>query len=67
MEQVFISNGETQLILIPANEKDKVLLADLLNQGPLEIQSVSQPIGVLGKSVQDAIIIRKKQVGNGAS
>jgi len=54
------SNGETQLILSPEDELERMLLNKLLNSGPVEFQLISQPVGVLGKSVKDAMIIRPK-------
>jgi len=61
MEQVFVSNGATQLVLIPEDEIDRLMLSKLLEEGPLEIQLIRQPVSILGKSVKDGIIIRKKQ------
>lgn len=60
MEHVFIANGTTQLILIPENEVDRLLLDRILSEGPVEIAYIRQPVGILGKSVKDGIIIRKK-------
>jgi hypothetical protein len=60
MEAIFVSNGETQLILCPEDELERMLLNKLLNSGPVEFQLISQPVGVLGKSVKDAMIIRPK-------
>jgi hypothetical protein len=59
MEHVFICNGETQLVLIPKNDTDTVLLRKLLDEGPVEIDWIRQPVGVLGKSVKDGVIIRR--------
>ena len=60
MEYVFITNGTTQLILIPENEIDRLLLDKILSDGPVEIDYIRQPVGILGKSVKDGVIIRKK-------
>lgn len=60
MEHVFIANGTTQLILIPENEVDRLLLDRILSEGPIEIDYIRQPVGILGKSVKDGVIIRKK-------
>jgi len=60
MEHVFIANGSTQLILIPENEVDRLLLDRILSEGPVEIAYIRQPVGILGKSVKDGVIIRKK-------
>lgn len=59
MEHIFVCNGETQLVLIPKNEIDTGLLKELMKEGPIEIDWIRQPVGVLGKSVKDGIIIRK--------
>lgn len=59
MEHIFICNGETQLVLIPENDMDAGLLRELMKYGPTEIDWIRQPVGVLGKSVKDGIIIRK--------
>jgi hypothetical protein len=61
MENVFISNGTTQLVLIPQDEVDSIMLNKLLDDGPLEIEFIRQPVGILGQSVKNAVIIRKKQ------
>jgi hypothetical protein len=59
MEHIFISNGTTQLVLIPENDVDRVLLEKLLSDGPVTVDKIRNPIGVMGKSVQDGLIIRK--------
>lgn len=61
MEHVFVCNGETQLALIPQNDLDKGLLKELMGNGPVEIEWVRQPVGILGKSVSSGIIIRRKR------
>lgn len=60
MEHIFIANGTTQLVLIPENEVDRLLMDRIMSGGPIEIEYIRQPVGVLGKSVKDGIIIRKK-------
>jgi hypothetical protein len=61
MEHIFVSNGETQLALIPQNEIDKGLLKELMDHGPVEIEWIRQPIGILNKSVSSGVIIRRKR------
>jgi hypothetical protein len=62
MEHIFISNGLTQLVLIPENEVDRLLMERILGDGsPIEIEYIRQNVGILGKSVKNGIIIRKKQ------
>lgn len=66
METIFISDDKVQLVLVPDTELDRLLLSKLSEGGPIEIELVRQPIGVLGRSVKDAIIIRPKPVNNAA-
>jgi hypothetical protein len=61
MEHIFVSNGETQLALIPENDLDKGLLKELMNHGPVEIEWIRQPMGILNKSVSSGVIIRRKR------
>lgn len=62
MESIFISDEKVQLILLPANELDSLLLNKLIGNGPIEIEVIRQPVSILGKSVKDAIIVRTKPV-----
>lgn len=64
MEHLFISNGHTQLVLVPQNEMDTMLLDRIMSSGPIEIEYIRQPVGVLGKSVKGGIIIRPKSNQN---
>lgn len=64
MEHLFISNGHTQLVLVPENEMDTMLLERIMSSGPIEIEYIRQPVGVLGKSVKGGIIIRPKTNNN---
>lgn len=61
MEYLFVSNGKTELVLIPKSELDRLLLNKLFEEGAVRVDKISQPIGVLGKSVQDSFVIRKKE------
>lgn len=61
MEHVFVSNGITQLVLIPKSELDRLLLERIIGDGPVEVEFIRQPVGILGKSVKDGVIIRRKQ------
>lgn len=58
MEHIFISNGQTQLVLLPENDTDRTLLDKLLSEGPVVIERIRNPLSILGHSVQDAVIIR---------
>lgn len=60
METIFISDGNVQLVLLPQNDLDSLLLNKLLGKDPIEVEVVRQPASVLGKSVKDAIIIKTK-------
>lgn len=64
MESIFISDKKVQLILLPANELDSLLLNKLIGNGPVEIEVIRQPVSILGKSVKDAIIVRTKSVSD---
>ena len=59
MEHIFVANGETQLVLIPENELDRLLLEKIIDGSNIEIDWIRQPVGILGKSVKNGIIIRK--------
>jgi hypothetical protein len=62
MEHIFISNGTTQLVLIPENDVDRLLLEKLLADGPITVDKIRNPVSILGKSVQDGLIVRKNSV-----
>lgn len=58
METIFIVNGTTQLVLVPQNEMDRMLLDKLVNNGPVEIITITQSLGILARPVKDGIIIK---------
>lgn len=58
METIFIVNGTTQLVLVPQNEMDRMLLDKLVNNGPVEIVTITQSLGILARPVKDGIIIK---------
>ena len=60
MQNIFVTDSDVQLVLVPENELDRLLITKLLDNGPVEIIRVSQPIGVIGQSIQDGIIIKRK-------
>lgn len=60
METIFVINETTQLVLVPQNEFDRILLNKLTSNGPVEVVVASQPLGILNKSVQDAVIIKSR-------
>jgi hypothetical protein len=59
MEHIFITNGSTQLVLIPENDVDRILMEKLLSEGPVTVEKIRNPVGIMGKNVQDGLIIRK--------
>ncbi len=58
METIFITNGDVQLVLVPKSELDRLLLAKLTESGPVSLELISQPVGILGKSVKDALVLK---------
>lgn len=60
MENIFVCNGTTQLVVVPKNESDRELFKRLADQGELEVVFNPHPIGLLDKSIKDSFIIRKK-------
>jgi len=60
MQNIFVTDNDVQLVLVPDNELDRLLISKLLDNGPVEIIRVSQPIGVIGQSIQDGVIIKRK-------
>ena len=67
MQNIFVTDNDVQLVLVPDNELDRLLLTKLLDNGPVEIIRVSQPIGVIGQSIQDGIIIKRKTSSDDSS
>jgi len=60
MQNIFVTDNDVQLVLVPDNELDRLLISKLLDNCPVEIIRVSQPIGVIGQSIQDGVIIKRK-------
>lgn len=60
METIFVVNGTVELVLVPQNEMDRILLDKLISNGPVDITSITQPVGVLTKPVKDGVIIKVK-------
>jgi hypothetical protein len=61
METIFIANGEVQLVIVPKNETEKLLLKRLVESGPIEFEISSKPLNILTKSVNDVLIIKPKE------
>ena len=60
MESIFVVNGTVELVLVPQNEMDRILLDKLTSNGPLDITIITQPVGVLTKPVKNGVIIKAK-------
>jgi hypothetical protein len=61
MQCTFVINGTAQLVLVPENELDKLLLDKVLDGGSyIEAERISQPISILGKPVTDSVILKRK-------
>ena len=61
MQYTFIINGTSQLVLIPENELDRMLLERTLEGGgSIEVEKISQPVSIMGKPVTDSIVLRRK-------
>lgn len=61
MENIFISNGSIQLVVIPRNEHESEMLRRLADQGTLEVEFTTAPIAIVDKSAKNTLIIKKKQ------
>lgn len=62
MQYQFISNGTTKLVLVPETELDRMLLTRIMDAGPVTIDWIRQPVGILGVSVKDGLIIQNQSV-----
>lgn len=61
MRHIFVTDDDSQLILIPESEIDRLLLDSIVSYGTnAEMEWIRQPVSVLGMSVKDSIVIRKK-------
>lgn len=61
MQYTFIINGTSQLVLIPENELDRMLLERTLEAGAsIEVDKISQPVSILGKPVTDSYVLKRK-------
>lgn len=61
MRHIFVTDDDSQLILIPETEIDRLLLDSIVSGGTnTEMEWIRQPVSVLGMSVKDSIVIRKK-------
>jgi hypothetical protein len=61
MQYTFVINGTSQLVLIPENELDRLLLERTLENGAIiEVSKISQPVSILGKPVTDSFVLKRK-------
>lgn len=61
MQYTFVINGTAQLVLIPENELDRMLLDRTLEAGvTIEVEKISQPVSILGKPVTDSYVLKRK-------
>lgn len=61
MQYTFVINGTAQLVLIPENELDRLLLERTLENGAtIEVSKISQPVSILGKPVTDSFVLKRK-------
>jgi hypothetical protein len=61
MQYTFVINGTAQLVLIPENELDRLLLERTLEIGAtIEVEKISQPVSIMGKPVTDSYVLKRK-------
>jgi hypothetical protein len=61
MQYTFVINGTSQLVLIPENELDRMMLERTLEAGAsIEVEKISQPVSILGKPVTDSYVLKRK-------
>lgn len=61
MQYTFVINGTAQLVLVPENELDRLLLERTLEAGAsIEVEKISQPVSILGKPVTDSFVLKRK-------
>lgn len=61
MQYTFVINGVSQLVLIPENELDRLLLERTLEAGAIiEVEKISQPVSIMGKPVTDSYVLKRK-------
>lgn len=61
MQYTFVINGTSQLVLIPENDLDRMMLERTLESGAtIEVEKISQPVSILGKPVTDSYVLKRK-------
>lgn len=61
MTTIFVVNNETRLLLIPSNEAERLLLAQLMD-GEVEMHHVSDKVNILGQTITGGVVIQKKNM-----
>ena len=61
METITVSNGTTQIVVVPQSEFDQSIITHLLKDGPLEVLPTADNLSILGINVRCGLIIRQKQ------
>lgn len=55
----FVKNTDTQLVLVPVNEGERLLLKMLL-ENEVEVVPIQDSVTILGRNLSGGIVIRKK-------
>jgi hypothetical protein len=55
----FVNNGDTQLVLVPSNEVERLLLRTLL-ENDVEVVSIQDSVTILGRNLSGGIVVRRK-------
>lgn len=58
MEAIFVTNGETKLVLIPERETERILLDELMQRGDVIAHFVRGPVDILGKPAQGGVVLK---------
>jgi hypothetical protein len=58
MKFYFITSDDTQLIFVPENDREKILLESLTNRD-VTVNGISAQMNILGKPLAGGIIIQK--------
>jgi hypothetical protein len=61
MTNIFVVHSETRLLLIPANEAERLLLAQLM-ENEIEMHYVSDKVNILGQTISGGVVIQKKNI-----
>lgn len=59
MKHAFVNNGETQLVLIPTDDLERLLLKKITGE-EMEVTPVAEQVNLLGLNLSGSLIIRKR-------